>query len=247
MIFYKRISIYLIMIGSACFSNTSHAQEQLPMSPWTIGVDIGINIYLECGECKEVISLNSAFTSGFLLHYRLKKWFGLTGHLGYNRLQNYEMKTVVSNSFINDRPIYQRDLKFNYVMLSAGPKFIVRIGQGDLGLETRMGLYTVSANMNIISPKGEPMEIDYKRRFSGFTSLKIDYTYWPKPNFGVSLGFENLTDRSSNSLFVDSFEPKNSLSEIYPDANQEELVKLSPTSRGAFRINIVLGFTYRLN
>lgn len=246
MTFLKKISIYFISCCCLFLGSNLHAQENNLKSPWIVGLDLGVNLFLECSSCNEQTSITSTYTNGIFLHYRIKKWLGVSANTNYYRQQNYSSISLFDDD-TNTNIFTQRDIRFNFGTFSIGPKLILRIGQGDLGLETRFGGVMKSARTTALSSEGNIYDIKYKAKFSSFTNLRIDYTYWPKSNFGITVGFESAVDQSRNTsaFALEAFSPKTPLEDSYPNEKASLLAQLAPLSNGSNWVNFIMGISYR--
>ncbi len=236
MILQKLLTTFYALI----FVTTLFAQEKSPQSQWTVGLDMGFPLHADCNDCHVGNSVSSFLSGNANTQYRIFRWLGITGNLGYFRQQTYSNISLWDNENSSQIPS-QRDYSLDFVTWSIGPQLLFRVWQGDLSFETRFGNAYEMANVDATTYDGKNFDIKYKTRSSRFTAVRFGYTYWPKPKFGVMLGVEFT--RVANGARLRT--PSVPLEEAYPDEDPAVISFLAPRSAGPDLVNIVLGFTYR--
>ena len=242
MIFFKPVLFYLLIFSCLAYSSSLFAQKTSPKNPWMIGVEAGVNIYIDCHACNEKESVTTMLASSAFTHYRLKRWVGVSANFAHYRMHTYSSASLWdTESYLV--PLTQRDFRTNMLALSIGPQLLIRIGQGDLGFEVRYGRVYSTTRLNALTLEGQTYDIKYKSEFSDSESYKLRYTYWPKPRFGVNISLE-ITDTTRRKRLSEDLSPKTALEEVYPDIKPEVLAQIVPRPEDASFFNIMLGVTY---
>jgi hypothetical protein len=98
------------------------------------------------------------------------------------------------------------DLAFRLPALhsTVGPRVQLRIGQGDLGLEYRMGLLTYTQSVQAQNSAGYAQRFSYDWQTAIAEAWRLSYTYWPAARIAVSINYELFTSRSGEYLNLDA-------------------------------------------
>lgn len=227
---------------AALLATALPAQER----PWTVGVDYGLNLANDCLWCFDNPTV-VAHSANANVTYRWKRWLGLTAHLSTTRLQYWRNSYVIESELTGNLQSALQHNAFRTVSLSVGPQLGLRVGQGDLTAEFRVGVHRTDANTHIALGEDAEYDIAYSGYFSGYTAGRVAYTYWPMERFGVTLGVEAANAvRRVRSPFFDVFATPQPLRDLYTEAEVEALGILAPRIEGPVVINLVLGVQYRL-
>lgn len=235
--------LFLILIGLLGSNSLLAQRETGPKSRWSLGTSIGIPLFADCGsDCGEERSVHSAHSKNVFLHFRLLRWLGISGSLDHYRLQNYSSGNIW-NEELNLTPQAQLDIRSNMFVASIGPQLLFRLGQGDLGLELLYGTGFNTMRLNALAIDGRSYDIKYQSISASSETIKLSYTYWPKPNFGLNFSVASTSIYHRGSF--DQIEAKIPLEINYPDTPAEVLEQLAPTTTGSTFVLLSLGFTYR--
>ncbi len=218
---------------------------ELPQSPWSIGVDVGLNVYADCLDCREE-NTNQFLNGSLHVNYRPQRWIALTGNVGWHQQNLQAGKILYDFSQSMGHPA-QVNAIINWTVFSFGPKLLLRIGQGDVAMEFRYGLAVRTARTNSVNGTGDSFSIRYKPAAKLFNAIRLGYTYWPKPHFGVTIGVElaNVTAGLKVNPAQALFNPKTDLQATYPDENSEVLLQLAPQGDAPSFVNTLIGVSYR--
>ena len=238
--FFKTFLLYFLVF----YCKPIFAQKAVVKSPWVIGLETGVNLHLDCRfNCWEKVAVSSLRSNSAFVHFRLKRWIAITANTAHYLEHTYSNASLWDSEerFI---PLVQRDFRTSRWALSVGPKFLLRLGKGELGLEVRYGRVYSSTRLNALVIGGQAIDIKYKALVFNSESTRLGYTYWPKPRIGINISLESTlifdpgsTDRHHT--------PKTSLEENYPEVDSGVLTNLAPAASGSDFCNIILGITYR--
>jgi len=217
-----------LLLLICCLSIAGNAQESLPESRWTLGMDFGIPLSVECEKCDNRSTVSS--TVGINASYRLVKWLSLNANTSYFRIDAIKHEWIGGFEFHASEAILQTDA----LSMSIGPQFLFRLGQGDLSMELRYGLVVNYTSMAGYDSKNGNFSSNTSNTSVGTSAFRIAYTYWPQHRFGIQFGLE-----AADNQFPDVFVPF--FNQQYNESFNTRLV----AARGFTQINLVLGAQYR--
>ncbi|MEM1215727.1 MAG: hypothetical protein AAGJ82_08595 [Bacteroidota bacterium] len=246
--FTSFLAICLVVFG---LGQSLMAQElATPQSRWTVGFDVGAGMLLDCQICDPSNVLNTPLKqtdpesyqviSGNV-NYRLIRWLELTANVGYGQLQAQSTTNLTASDGRNGYPLQQNVVE-QYRMLTVGPKLMLRIHQGDLELAIRTGINLHNARVRATGFSGESIDVTYKLQLSRCSAVRLGYTYWPRPQFGIRAAAELFI---GNRTTADLYEPRTPYATAFPALDTTALQQLTPNSGGVNSLNFSLGITYR--
>lgn len=246
----KNLLFLLVLLTGLIHSKRLTAQETTTENKWMVGANIGIKLFLDCGgDCFDHRSVAAMQSKSAFVHFRVLQWLGLTAGVDHFRLQNYTTNSLWSPRNNNLIPFAQVDVKSNMFYASIGPQFLFRLGQGDLGLEARLGIGFNAMRLDALSIVGDDYAIKYKSIRSNIRTLQLSYVYWPKPQLGVSISVASTSTDDATfdpvTTSIRSLEIKTPIEEVNPEIDPVVLSLLSLSPTGAFIVNLSLGLTYR--
>ncbi len=231
--------------GTISAQMNSNRQEAFkpPQSPWTVGAQVGLSVVKDCWTCKDGND-SQMLSAGLDLNYRSARWIALTGEVSWARQDFYYYKFMYNNNDGTSLPL-QGHARMNWAGISFGPQLLLRLGQGDLHLDYLFGVAVRTANVEAVTATGNSYLIEYKPSIQRLNILRVGYTYWPKPKFGITLGVEL---RSVAYLYSDGYlQPKADLGAEYPEFSDGNWIGAAPNEDGQTVINALVGIRYRLN
>jgi len=230
-------ALLMIFMGSL----TGFSQEK-NLSRWVIGLETGYNFRVSCPECPffghdhrgDVIPV-AARTS-----YRLLRWLSLEGGFSYQVARHSQLLPLNSGS-----GIYDLAFRLPSLHLTAGPKINVRAGQGDFGIEYRMGLLAYTQSVQVQNGTAYAQRFSYGWQSAIAEAWRLSYTYWPATRLAVSINYELFTSRGGEYLNLDTRSAKR-----LPDDAYLRSALVPPSDTFWFDnfhfSNLLIGVHYRL-
>jgi hypothetical protein len=223
------LSALCLFFSLCCLPLTGIAQQDaLPESRWTLGLEFGLPLILDCELCSERNTLST--TLGINATYRIRRW------LGVNFNSSYYNMNLTKHEWFGSFGFHTSDafLRTNAFNLSIGPQLLFRIGQGDLSLEARYGWVLNYTRMSGYDSKGGSFTNETSTLSSGTSAFRIAYTYWPKHRFGIQLGVETANNQFPDATVL-------LINQQYNEQFNTQLV----SSRGFSQLNLIIGANYR--
>ena len=131
------------------------------------------------------------------------------------------------------------------VGLTAGPQFLLRVGQGDVALDFLAGAIYQRSRAKGTTAISETFDFKFRGDFNPFMKLGLSYTYWPVERFGINFGseigffpFTSEQSRQASDL--------NELEQQLPDVPLYVIQNLSSSFDGTGTVHLTLGIAYRL-
>lgn len=182
------------------FSFLGFSQEA-PLSRWTVGLETGLNFRVSCPDCPFFGHDHraGAVPVAARTSYRLLSWLSMEGAVSYQAARYSQLAGLNSGSDVYDLAFRLPALHF-----TAGPRVQLRIGQGDMGLEYRMGLLTYTQSVQAQNSAGYAQRFSYDWQTAIAEAWRLSYTYWPAARIAVSINYELFTSRSGEYLNLDA-------------------------------------------
>ncbi|WP_282777010.1 hypothetical protein [Phaeodactylibacter xiamenensis] len=231
-----QLLFYFFLLSGIGFS------QEAALSRWTVGLETGLNFRVSCPECPfdGHDHLGDAVPVAARTSYRLLPWLSMEGAFSYQPAR-YSLLAGL-NSGVG---VYDLEFRLPALHLTAGPRIQVRIGQGDLGLEYRMGLLTYTQSVQVQNNTGYAQRFSYDWQTAIAEAWRLSYTYWPTARIAVSVNYELFTSRSGEYLNLDARS-----AERLPDSPALQGALQPPTDTFWFDnfhfSNLLIGIHYRL-
>lgn len=229
----KTILYLLLWIAAALGGLPLRAQK----SPWTVGAETSlVGGYVVQGS-NDNIQLNSKAVN---VNYRRFRWLSLRSQAAWTNLHLYETRSI-SRIYENAEQIgTPTHSTANVLAMSVGIELAYRIGGGDLAWSTRYGADAQWVSTAIGWPDGDVHNVEFKPTLHQLVAMRLDYTYWVHPAFGLVLGIE------AGSMNATGYQQ-------LPVARKAIPAGLETVSPALIRPNhpnryesLILGITYRL-
>ena len=191
----------LLVMSLLCLSISLQAQENNPQSPWTAGLELSSSLHMSTdNNLPPDRSYNHQIIGG-KVGYRLLRWLE-----PWVRLQRHDITAQPNMVWAQDDgdtpgSIVARHYDMDIYSLVFGAAVLVRIGQGDLGLSAGTGISRRAGHLQATDAGGHTATASLAPRYERRGLLQLDYTYWPRPQFGIRLGLS-----FSNALNTPFFE-----------------------------------------
>lgn len=211
----QKIQLALLVVGGLCLHPSLSAQKTTPqnkLSPWTIGLDLASPLNLD-GD-RDVQSFYDGVTYGRVganSSYRVARWLALEGQLQFHRRAMSTQQSIFQNNVTGERYTYHLHEQTSLLSLGIGPKFMCRIGQGDLSLAIHYGASINSSTMRAVRFDQQEADISYRPKMLFVQQLELGYTYWPTTQLGIStkVSLQNFrTGRAGRASTAQRLNPK---------------------------------------
>lgn len=220
------------------------------LSRWSVGVETGISVDAECGFCSYHQGSTYSVPLAVRAEYRLLRWLSFPVQLGYNYLNDKGRANLRHLDQPSSWGIFDLSYQLQVLSISAGPKLMVRLGQGDLGFSFRYGLARRSLRQEVNTSGQPPISIAYRSNWGSLQALRLSYAYWPVERLAIELSGELFAVYQAQH-----FVPVQSQESLFPGMPQSarEMI-LRPVegelgfgnSKGPFLSNFLIGIHYRL-
>lgn len=235
----KKILAALLLL--AAIGNGQAQPDSL--SRWMIGIKGDIVLDADCGFCD--FSRNTTHLAPFSVEaeYRPLRWLSFPMQAGFWSLNDKGMAYTSTIGEESAFGIYDLSFRSWAWSVSGGPRFMLRIGQGDLGLSFRAGLTVQHLEQRLRNLDEPELLIEYQPRISPLMALELGYTYWMQPRLAVRVSLETTSVRGDRL-----YEPKSSLPKLIP-AGQIDYYLSANKFRGQYGpewASLSFGIFYRL-
>ncbi len=232
---------YQLLFCFILFSLVGFSQEA-PLSRWTVGLETGLNFRVSCPDCPFFGHDQLADAIPVAVHtaYRLLPWLSMEGAVSYQAARYSQLAGLNLGT-----DIYDLAFRLPALHLTAGPKVQLRIGQGDLGLEYRMGLLNYTQSVRVQSNSEYIQRFSYDWQTAIAEAWRLSYTHWPTTRIAVSINYELFTSRGGEYLNLDNRSAKR-----LPDDSHLRGALQPPSDTFGFHnfhfSNLLIGIHYRL-
>ena len=186
----------LLFLTVLCLHGRAQDGSAIP-SKWLVGLETGLHIakHGSCSLCFTNDNHYSLRSYGILAEHRVLRWLSVRGRLGYTRLRANDLEADLYRRFSpSGRELTLGD-RLSGMEFTLGPRLQYRLGQGDLGIEYRHGYAWRWLNKTITTSE-KVYSIDYQTNRTEMTSIRLSYTYWPRPNWAIELAYEGSQTRN---------------------------------------------------
>lgn len=223
------------------------AQKKASRSAWMIGGSLGLTTKATCASfCKNNRKFSSSVNSQrIFVHFRWLHWFGITANLIHQREHSIS-NALIGEPSSNLPPFAQRTVRSDWTSLNIGPHYLLRLGQGDLGLEYELGWSWGGNGLRATSLANKEYRINYQQVNSLSQNIRLSYTYWPKAELGVFITWEYIDISSQTLLDYGPLRPIVPYDRLYPEVPSTILENLAPEPRAGSYSGFEIGITYRL-
>lgn len=186
-----------LLLYSLCLS----AQPELRgNSKFTIGIETGFNTATSCRACTYNELNKSRIPFALRGEHRIFRWLSVQLEVGHQNIRS-SSALISGNTLIleGNYSIYLQSQLTN-LMTTIGPRFQLRIGQGDLGAEYRIGVTMETLRQQLTIGAEEPLALHYGWATARVDAFRISYTYWATERLAIAIGLETMQTLNMGTL-----------------------------------------------
>lgn len=207
----------LLLVVLLCGALSAAHSQADSLSRWAVGIEGNIVINAYCESPCFNSNRGNLLPIGLETEYRALRWLSFPARLDFWSLKSSGILTSNEGYSFG---IYKTNFRMKAAMISAGPRFMFRLGQGDLGLSYRAGLAIQNSRQELRHPNRPDLQMKFKSVVSAFHNLELGYAYWVQPRLAIRFSVQ----ASQPYNYPEKLEVKASSSEL--SSFQEVLYQL---------------------
>ncbi len=193
------VTRYLLVVGLLYFAFSLQAQQEKVKSTWTVGLELSTSLHMSTRKDLPPDRSYNHQIVGAKAGYRLLRWLE-----PWVRLQRHNIAATPHMVWAHDYGdipggLVTRHYRMDIYSLMFGAAVMIRIGQGDLGLSTGIGISRRTGFLQATDATGAVTSASFVPSYEPRRLLQLDYTYWPTERFGIRIG---VSHSSSAQRFI---------------------------------------------